>query len=363
MVQEARDAGLRYTSDDQPGITRVLRGKTFVFLDARGAVIHDKVTIARLRHLAVPPAWTKVWLCSQENGHIQATGRDACRRKQYRYHERWRAHRDENKYGHMMAFARVLPHIRKRVAKDLRRPGLTREKVLATLVRLLETTLIRVGNDEYARQNHSYGLTTMRNQHVKVHGSEIEFAFRGKSGKYHRIHLQDRRMARILRHCQDLPGQELFGYRDASGEVRHLGSQDVNEYLRDIAGENYTAKDFRTWIGTVLAALAFRELEAVTSPRQAKRNVGKVIESVSKILGNTPAICRKCYVHPEIINAYLAGNTLQTLSQRIEENLGESLTRLAPVEAAVLALLQQRLRHLSPRKSMTKASQLLPHSK
>jgi DNA topoisomerase-1 len=362
MIQEAREAGLRYTSDDQPGLLRERQGKDFKYRTAAGKVVRNAATLARIRHLAIPPAWEKVWISPAENGHIQATGRDARGRKQYRYHERWREHRDQNKYGHMMAFARALPRIRRRVQRDLRRPGLSREKVLATIVRLLETTLIRVGNDEYAKQNHSYGLTTMRNQHVKVRGAQIEFTFRGKSGKHHHIHVQDRKVAKILSRCQELPGQELFGFRDETGAVHHIASHDVNAYLREIAGENYTAKDFRTWIGTVLAALAFRELAAVTSATQAKRNVGMVIESVSKMLGNTPAICRKCYVHPEIINSYLQGATLGSVSQRIGEDLNRSMGRLAPVEAAVLALLQQRLRQVSGKKSRTRASQLLSSS-
>jgi DNA topoisomerase-1 len=344
MAQEAREAGLRYTSDDSPGITRRRRGKSFLYLAPDGKPLRDRAALERIRRLVIPPAWEKVWITPQANGHIQATGRDARGRKQYRYHERWREQRDENKYGHMMAFARVLPKIRRRVRRDLARPGLSREKVLATIVRLLETTLIRVGNDSYARENHSYGLTTLRNHHVKVHGAGIEFTFRGKSGKFHHIHVEDPKVARIVARCQDLPGQDLFGYRDEASQVHALGSHDVNDYLRAITGENYTAKDFRTWIGTVLAALAFHELEVVTSPTQAKRNVGMVIQSVAKMLGNTPAICRKCYVHPEIIGSYLAGATVDVVTQRIGEDLAQSLPRLAPVEAAVLALLQKRLR-------------------
>jgi DNA topoisomerase-1 len=349
MKEEAREAGLRYTSDESPGISRRLRGKNFAYFGPSGKPIREPAALARIRHLAVPPAWRKVWISPLENGHIQATGRDVRGRKQYRYHERWREQRDQNKYGHMMDFARVLPKIRRRVRRDLARPALDREKVLAALVRLLETTLIRVGNDEYARENHSYGLTTLRNRHVKVHGATIEFNFRGKSGKFHNIHIEDPKVAKIVRRCQDLPGQDLFAYRDAGGEVHSIGSQDVNDYLHRIAGENYTAKDFRTWIGTVLAALAFHELEEVTSATQAKRNVGLVIQSVAKMLGNTPAICRKCYVHPEIVNSYLDGATLATVSQRIGEDLRDSLSRLAPVEAAVLALLQKRLRPVARR--------------
>ena len=359
MKREAREAGLHYSSDTQPGIRRVNKRGGFVYLNAQGRPLRDKAALERIRKLVIPPAWKDVWIAPTADGHIQATGRDARGRKQYRYHDHWREHQDENKYGHMMKFARTLPKIRRRVNRDLKRPRLDREKVLATIVRLLETTLIRVGNEEYARQNHSYGLTTMRNRHVKVRGAEIEFTFRGKSGKEHQIHVHDPRAAKVLRTCQELPGQELFGYRDEEGTVHHIASNDVNSYLREIAGERYTAKDFRTWIGTVLAALAFREFEAVTSPTQAKRNVGTVIQSVAKMLGNTPAICRKCYVHPEIINSYLEGATFDSISQRLGENLAESMHKLAPVEAAVLALLQERLRRMKTKRGLTKASRVL----
>ena len=356
MTKEAHAAGLCYTSDLKPGLRRERKKGDFVYLAPDGKPIRDKKNMERIRLLAIPPAWKKVWIALSENGHIQATGFDVRGRKQYRYHDHWREHRDQHKYHHMMAFARALPKIRQRVKRDLSRPKLDRPKVLATVVRLLETTLIRVGNEEYARENHSYGLTTMLERHVKIRGSEIEFTFRGKSGKDHQIHVHDPRVAKTLRRCHDLPGQELFGYRDAEGTVHHVGSHDVNDYLREIAGENYTAKDFRTWIGTVLAALAFREFEAATSPTQAKRNVGTVIQSVAKMLGNTPAICRKCYVHPEIINSYLDGATLGSVSQRLGDNLGESLHKLAPVEAAVLALLQQRLKKMKPGRGLTRAS-------
>jgi DNA topoisomerase-1 len=350
MAQEAREAGLRYTSDERPGISRRRRGNNFFYVGADGKPVRDAATLKRIRRLATPPAWEKVWISPHENGHIQATGRDARGRKQYRYHERWREQRDENKYGHMMAFARVLPKIRRRVRRDLGRPGLCRERILATIVRLLETTLIRVGNDEYARQNHSYGLTTLRNRHVKVHGAELDFSFRGKSGKIHHIHIEDPKVARIVARCQDLPGQELFGYRDDAGEVHSIGSQEVNDYLREITGENYTAKDFRTWIGTVLAAIAFHELEAATSSTQARHNVGVVIQSVAKMLGNTPAICRKCYVHPAIVDSYLEGATVEAISQRIGEDPSKTLPQLGPMEAAVLVLLQKRLRQTAKKK-------------
>jgi DNA topoisomerase-1 len=343
LIAEAKDAGLRYTSDDKPGISRRRQGKAFAYFASDGKKVRDRETLARITSLAIPPAWEKVWICPLANGHVQATGRDARKRKQYRYHPRWRAQRDESKFTHMLAFAKMLPKIRRKVARDIRRKEMDREKIVATVVRLLETTMIRVGNDEYARENHSYGLTTMRNRHVEVKKAEIVFSFRGKSGKDHEITLHDKRVARIIRACQEMPGQELFSYLE-NGERRHIDSSDVNDYLRQITGSDFTAKDFRTWIGTVLAATAFREFETVTSERQAKKNIGMVVESVSKILGNTPAVCRKCYVHPDIINAYVEGVTLDTVSQRISNNLQGPSTRLKPMEAAVLALLQRRIR-------------------
>jgi DNA topoisomerase-1 len=284
-----------------------------------------------------------VWISTFANGHVQATGRDARKRKQYRYHPKWREQRDETKFEHMLAFARMLPKIRRKVATDIRRKEMCREKIVATVVRLLETTVIRVGNDEYARDNHSYGLTTMHNRHVEVTRSEIVFSFRGKSGKHHEITLHDPRVAKIIRACQEMPGQELFSYV-AEEETKHIESTDVNDYLRQITGTDFTAKDFRTWIGTVLAAMAFQEFEAVTSESQAKKNIGTVIESVAKILGNTPTVCRKCYIHPDIIHAYLDGVTLDAVSQRISTNLKGSLRLLRPEEAAVLALLHRRLK-------------------
>jgi DNA topoisomerase-1 len=291
----------------------------------------------------IPPAWTDVWIAPHANGHIQATGRDARGRKQYRYHPRWRAVRDETKYGRMMAFAAALPRIRARVEADLARPGLPREKVLATVVRLLETTLIRVGNEEYARANRSFGLTTMRDRHVAVSGRSVRFGFRGKSGIRHTIDLNDRRLARVVKRCRDLPGQELFQYLDDDGRPQSIDSADVNAYLREVTGDDFTAKDFRTWAGTVLAALALREFESFDSQTQAKKNVLRAIERVSERLGNTPTVCRKCYVHPEVINAYLDGSMLETLKQIADREMAESLHDLRPEEAAVLALLRQRL--------------------
>jgi DNA topoisomerase-1 len=346
LVKEAREAGLRYTSDDRPGITRRRRGEAFTYHLPAGAQLRDKETLGRIKRLAIPPAWEDVWISTLDNGHVQATGRDARKRKQYRYHPYWRQQRDESKFEHMLAFARVLPRIRRKVAADLRRKDMSRERIVATVVRLLETTVIRVGNDEYARENHSYGLTTMRNRHVEVKKSDITFSFRGKSGKHHDITLHDPRLAKIIRACQELPGQELFSYLE-DGKPGHIESSDVNAYLREITDSDFTAKDFRTWIGTVLAATAFQEFEAVTSERQAKKNIGMVIESVAKILGNTPAVCRKCYVHPDVINAYVNGETLDTVSQRISSNLKNSMSTLKPAEAAVLSLLQRRLKSRS----------------
>jgi DNA topoisomerase-1 len=356
LEREAREAGLRYSSDETPGFSRRLRGKHFVFFRRNGSRLKDPAEIERIRRLAIPPAYRDVWICPDPKGHLQATGRDDRGRKQYRYHPFWRQQRDETKFQHMREFARALPGIRRRVQRDLRKPGMPREKILATVVRLLETTVIRVGNDEYARDNHSYGLTTMRNRHVEVKRGDITFSFRGKSGKYHEIELHDPRLAKILRRCQQMPGQALFSYLEGK-ETRHIGSQDVNEYLREITGRDFTAKDFRTWIGTVLAATAFQEFEGATSDRQARKNVNLVIESVAKVLGNTPAVCRKAYVHPEIIQSYLEGKTIETLKQRVAEETAKPLTRLKPAESAVLVLLHRRLQ-AAARKSPARLGQL-----
>jgi DNA topoisomerase-1 len=343
MIQEARDAGLHYSSIHQPGISRQGAKSSFAYHSAEGKKIRDKKVLARIKRLAIPPAWRNVWICLRENGHIQATGRDERGRKQYIYHPYWRQQRDETKYEHMLAFAKKLPKIRRRVASDLRRHELGRDKVLATVVRLLETTSIRVGNDEYARTNHSFGLTTMRNRHVAVKKNDIVFSFRGKSGKHHDISLHDPRLAKIIHACQEMPGQELFSYPE-NGEIRHIESSDVNDYLRRMTGSDFTAKDFRTWTGTVLAATAFQELEAITSRSQAKKNIGTVIASVAKILGNTPSVCRKCYIHPDVVSAYLEGETMESASRRIARKLETSLNKLRPAEAAVIALLQRRLK-------------------
>jgi DNA topoisomerase-1 len=348
-IVSAKSAGLRYVTDAKPGIGRKPSGKRFIYIGLDKHPIRDPDELRRFAALAIPPAWTNVWICPIPNGHLQATGRDARQRKQYRYHPRWRAVRDETKYGKMMAFGAVLPQIRTRVAADLKLHGLPRPKVLATVVRLLETTLIRVGNEEYAQTNASFGLTTMHDQHVAIDKKTIRFGFRGKSGIYHTIDLADRRLARVVQKCRDLPGQHLFQYLDEHGNPHSIESAEVNEYIHEIAGEEFTAKDFRTWAGTVLAALALREFEAFDSKTQAKKNVVQAIERVAQRLGNTPSVCRKCYVHPEIIDAYLDGTMLATLKQRAEQEMTTSLGALHPEEAAVLALLQQRLsRKLNP---------------
>jgi len=341
---EVKRARLRYSTDEKPGIQRKKSGKGFHFVGPGGKRVTDRETLQRIKHLAIPPAWTDVWICPVENGHIQATGRDARGRKQYRYHERWREQRDETKFARMLEFAHVLPKIRRRVRADLRRRGLSREKVLATIVRLLESTLIRVGNDEYARDNHSYGLTTMRNRHVAVHREKLRFTFRGKSGKKHEISIYDRLLARVVKKCQEMPGQELFVYEDETGAIRDVDSQDVNDYLREISGDDFTAKDFRTWAGTVLAAIALREFEAVTLRAQLKKNIVRAIEAVARVLGNTPTVCRKCYIHPEILESYLSGNTIATIQQRAAGKIRRGFAHLSSAESAVLVLLQGGLK-------------------
>ena len=299
-------------------------------------------TLKRIKALAIPPAWTQVWICPNPNGHLQATGRDARGRKQNRYHPRWREIRDETKYARMIAFAKALPAIRRRVTADLALPGLPKAKVLATVVRLLEVTLIRVGNDEYARDNDSFGLTTMRDRHVDVRGEKLRFHFRGKGGKWHNVDIHDRRLARIVKSCHDLPGHELFQFVDDEGKRHDINSEHMNEYLREITKEDFTAKDFRTWAGTVMAALALREFDKFDSHAQVKKNIVQAIESVARRLGNTKTVCRKCYVHPDVIDAYLDGTLLATLRQRTEKQLSRGLKGLRPEEAAVLGLLQQR---------------------
>ncbi|HLH24149.1 MAG TPA: DNA topoisomerase IB [Chloroflexota bacterium] len=342
-VESAQAAGLRYVSDARPGIRRKRAGRHFRYVGPDGQPVHDPAVLQRIKTLAIPPAWTDVWICPDPNGHVQATARDAKGRKQYRYHPRWQAVRDETKYERTIAFGQALPLIHEQTERHLQLPGLPREKVLAAVVRLLETTLIRVGNDEYARNNHSFGLTTMRDRHVDVEGGKMRFHFRGKSGKQHTLELRDQRLARIVQRCRDIPGQELFQYIDDNGERRDVGSGDVNEYLREITGQDFTAKDFRTWAGTVLAAWALQEFEAFDSETQAKKNVVRAIERVAERLGNTPAVCRRCYVHPAVLEAYLDGSLAENLKDRVEGELTERLGKLPPEEAAVLVFLQHRL--------------------
>jgi DNA topoisomerase-1 len=339
----ARAAGLRYVSDEGPGLTRKRAGKGFSYIGLDGKPIKDKKVIERINSLAIPPAYKNVWICPDERGHIQATGMDERGRKQYRYHPKWREVRDETKFARTIAFARALPKIREKTAKDLEKKGYPREKVLATIVQLLEKTAIRVGNEEYARQNKSYGLTTMRNNHAKVEGGQVHFHFRGKSGKWHDIDLHDRKLANVIKKMQDLPGQSLFQFVDEAGETHHIESSDVNAYLKEISGEEFSAKDFRTWAGTVLASLALQEFEAFESETAAKSNIVAAVKSVSQRLGNTPAVCRKAYIHPAVIESYMDGSMLESLKQKTEETLEEELANLRPEEAAVLGLLQQKL--------------------
>jgi len=352
--EAAAFAGLRYVTDTRPGIRREKQNGVFVYVDAKGNRITDDKTLGRIRRLAIPPAYTDVWICPNPNGHLQATGRDAKGRKQYRYHARWHDVRNETKYGRMMAFAAALPGIRERVGRDLSLAGLPREKVLATVVRLLETTLIRVGNDEYAKTNKSYGLTTMRDRHVKIEGSELTFTFTGKSGVKHEIGVRDRTLARVVKRSRDLPGYELFQYVDANGEQRTIGSDDVNNYLRDISGESFTAKDFRTWAGTVLAYIALQEIGPFEKDGEAKSNVVKAVERVAKRLGNTKSVCRKSYIHPHVIDAYLEGSLLETLVQRTDKELQASVKGLNAEETAVLAFLKRRLAREAEHDSMKK---------
>ncbi|HWI36041.1 MAG TPA: DNA topoisomerase IB [Burkholderiales bacterium] len=326
-AESARAAGLRYVSNTDAGIRRRRAGEGFRYVRADGRAVADKATLARIRRLAIPPAWTEVWICAADDGHLQATGYDARGRKQYRYHPRWHEVRDETKYGRMIAFGSVLPRIRRRVARDLARPGLPREKVLATVVRLLEKTFIRVGNEEYARENESFGLTTLRERQVKVNGSQLRFRFRGKSGVQHEVEVADPRIAAIVRRMQDLPGEELFQYVDEDGEVRAIGSSDVNAYLKEIAGDDFTSKDFRTWAGTLLCARLLCRLEAPVTEPAGRREVARAVEVVSGELRNTRAVCRKCYIHPAVIESFMAGRLPRSAERRLDERALIALLR------------------------------------
>jgi DNA topoisomerase I len=330
---------IHYVNDNTPGITRQRVGKGFSYRDAEGHLIRDAATKARIAALGIPPAWRDVWICPDAQGHIQATGRDARGRKQYRYHTDWQAARDANKYGRMVAFGEALPAIRAQVEQDLAQPDLSRAKVLATVVRLLETTLIRVGNQEYARTNESYGLTTMLDEHVTINGATLRFDFRGKSGKDHEVQVRDRRLARIVQRCQELPGQHLFQYLDDEGNGHAVGSADVNAYLREITGEDFTAKDFRTWAGTVLAAETLHAIGPCNSTSEAKRNISQAIRHVASRLGNTPTVCRKSYVYPMVLEAYLAGSLIIDFQQCSTQ----PCARQQPVEAQMLAWIGQSI--------------------
>ncbi len=337
----ARDARLRYATDARPGFTRRRSGRGFRYRDSEGATIRDRAELRRIRALAIPPAWTDVWICTWPNGHLQATGRDARGRKQYRYHPRWLARRGTDKFERMIGFAEALPAIRARCEADLRRPGLPREKVLAVVVRLLERTLIRVGNDEYARSNRSFGLTTLRDRHAHVDGGSVRFRFRGKSGKVHEVGLRDRRLAGVVRRCQELPGQELFQYVDEDGDVRDVTSDDVNDYLRE-AGGPFTAKDFRTWAGTVLAYRALRALQPSDDEPGARRAVVEAVRLTADRLGNTPAVARGSYVHPAVLEAYLDGALGGALVEAAEEQIEPPEDPDPAEERAVVDLLRQR---------------------
>jgi len=348
----ARQAKLRYISDESPGITRHPARNGFDYrLPASGpdggALVRDIETLRRIRSLVIPPAWTDVWICLHPNGHLQATGRDARGRKQYRYHPRWREVRDEAKYTKLLVFARVLPQIRARVDEDLQRRGLQRERVLAAIVRLMEMTFFRVGNTEYAKQNKSFGLTTLRDRHVAIEGGRIHISFRGKSGKQHETDINDRRLARIVKDCRDLPGYELFQYIDEAGERRTVDSADVNAYLREITGEEITAKDFRTWAATHLAAQALHQFELFDSEAKRKKAIVDAVKKVAQHLGNTPAICRRSYIHPAVLDGYLDGTLLATLADEAQAYLEKNIHGMTPEEAAVTAFLRLRLGELA----------------
>jgi DNA topoisomerase-1 len=338
--QTAKAAHLRYVSDDIPGIQRKRVGKGFAYFDSDGKRINEMDELDRINTLAIPPAWTEVWICPYPNGHLQATGRDAKGRKQYRYHERWGRRRNRAKFDRMLAFGEALPKIRKRVEHDLALPGLPREKVLATVVKLMDTTFIRVGNPEYARTNQSYGLTTMRDKHVAVSGSIVEFKFRGKSGKEHVVDVQDKRLARIIQRSRELPGYELFQYLDESGIPHDISSTEVNDYLREASGEDFTAKDFRTWGGTLLALLCLQDSEPVESKTQVKRNIVQTVKNVAEQLGNTTAVCRKYYIHPAVIEAYEDGSFAEVM-RKCHAKVKRASNGLRAEECLVVAFLQQ----------------------
>ena len=344
-VAAARAAHLRYVSDAKPGYTRVPAedGHGWTFLDTKARPIADEKTIARIKKLAIPPAYTDVWICKDPNGHLQAVGRDARGRKQYRYHARWRTVRDEAKFNKMLVFSRVLPSIRDRVKHDLGLPGLPKRRVVAAVVALLDKTMMRIGNEEYARTNQSYGLTTLRHQHAHVKGTHVMLDFRGKHGVEHHIDLQDRRLAGIVGKLEELRGQDLFQFVDEHGQTHGIGSDDVNDYLHEVSGEEITAKDFRTWAGTKLAAQMLSALERWDTEAKNKKEIVRAVEAVAKQLGNTPAICRKCYVHPAVLEGYLDGSLLESLKAQTDEILDHPHSGLTAEEVAVTAFLSRRL--------------------
>lgn len=341
-VRAARSAGLRHVNDHEEGYRRLRVGKTFRYVGTGHKPIKDPAVLKRIHALVIPPAWQEVWICQDAKGHLQATGRDARGRKQYRYHPGWRARRDETKFHRMLAFGRALPALRHRVQRDLRAPGLGRRKVLATLVRLLDLTAIRIGNEEYASQNKSFGLTTLEDRHARIRGPQLTLQFRGKSGKHHTLCITNPAVARIVKRCQDLPGQELFQWLDETGARHRVHSGDVNEYLCEVSGEQFTSKDFRTWAGTVLAAHALAACGVVGSEAKARTLIAEAIRSVAEHLGNTLTVCRKSYVHPAVISGYHDGTLHDAMRRLPGRTKSTAPTRLRPEEHAVLALLRRK---------------------
>lgn len=340
-VKVARSVGLRYVSDNRPGVRRDSTDDGFLYLDKAGNRIEDPDELDRFKALGIPPAWTEVWICPHANGHLQATGRDAKGRKQYRYHVEWCKVRNQSKFERMARFGASLPQIREQTDRHTKQRGLGREKVLATIVQLLEKTLIRVGNNEYAEKNDSFGLTTLRDDHLEVEGSTLRFSFRGKSGVEHEIEVGDRRLAKIVKHCQDLPGQELFQYYDENGEQQVVDSRDVNAYLQEVTGEDFTAKDFRTWFGTVYALLELQDVGPATSPTDAKKKITNAIKRAASQLGNRPATCKKYYVHPQIMEAFQTGELFPILEECQRMGQPSSPYELTAEERAILIMLEQ----------------------
>lgn len=337
--RSARQAGLVYLPDQAPGIRRIRRGDTFRYRDAENRPVRDRQTLQRIRSLVIPPAWERVWISPDENGHLQATGYDVKGRKQYRYHPEWNAVRNATKFHRLLAFAEVLPRIREQVEQDLRRQGLPYEKVLALVIRLMEKTSIRVGNEEYKKQNGSFGLTTLQDEHAVIEGATITFHFRGKKGIWHDIHLKDKRLARLVQRCKDIPGEELFQYTDENGEPRRIDSGAVNSYLKGLTGEDFTAKDFRTWRGTVAAFEAFREMGPFDSPTAGKHNISRCYDLVAEALGNTRAVCKKYYVHPKVLSIYESGQ-FHAFCQGLENEPSGGCHALSPLECRVKQVLE-----------------------